>query len=86
MCAGPGTDGLLVTTVPSRGGSAWTTEDELTFLAHLGTWNVGRSGAPRRAWMLAYQATLPLKDEWGTMDREAIELYVTQALEDLPCP
>ena len=76
---------MLVASVPSRGGLAWTTEDELTFLTHLGTWNVGRSGAMRRAWMLAYQATIPLKDEWGAMDREAIERYVTQTLEERPC-
>jgi hypothetical protein len=61
-------------------------KDEVEFLSRLGSWNVGSERTTRRAWLLAYQTAMPLRAQWGSLDREQVAQVVDQALKEMLCP
>ena len=56
----------------NRSVSAWTTEEELHFVAHLGRWWPERAGSGKseRDVIVGYLAGAKRRDDWGSVDRE----------------
>ncbi|GEM_PF-3159508 len=59
---------------------AWTTTDELAFIAGLGTHSVHGADSDHRAWVARYQQTMKLRKDWTGLDQKAICAAVKQAL------
>lgn len=50
----------------------WHTEDEEAFLRTLGTHLPGSRQTPRAEWLTRYLEAMPLRHDWGTMDRNKV--------------
>lgn len=72
-------DGVLVA-VRVRRGTSWTTDDEVGFLAHLGTYTIRGEKVPRRFWLERYREAMALRTAWGAIDRDAVSVALTQSL------
>lgn len=60
--------------------SAWTTTDELKFIAGLGTHSVHGANSAYRTWVERYRDTMQLRKDWTGIDRAAIRAAVQQVL------
>lgn len=60
--------------------NAWTTADELRFIARLGTHSTDGLVLPHHAWVERYRDTLALRRNWGAIDRATVQAAVEKAL------
>lgn len=62
----------------------WTMADERYFLDRAGSWASWECAArpDRRAVLRGYLASLAGREEWGELDREALETYVRGLLAE----
>ena len=59
---------------------AWTTQNELRFIALLGTHSLHDPNCAHQEWVKRYQATLDLRKDWGEMDQNAVRAAVKKEL------
>lgn len=65
----------------NHGGASWTTQDELAFLAGLGTYNVGSEKTPRRVWLEQYMEAFLLRKNWQSIDSNIVAQTIRFHLE-----
>mgnify|MGYP001594860724 CR=1 FL=1 len=58
----------------------WTTPDELTFIATLGTHTTGRMLVPRAVLLQRYREAMALRQDWGDIDEVRVLTAVCEAL------
>jgi hypothetical protein len=57
----------------------WSTEDELRFIAKLGTHSTHGPTLDRAVWIQQYLKALPLRKNWGAMDARRVRAAAVQA-------
>ena len=85
---------ILTQTKLSRNGrwnvndhSSWTTENELQFVKHLGTWATESKSVrtkTRRKLLELYLKATNFRDNWGGISRVQVVGYAEQCLENEP--
>lgn len=63
-----GTEGRLMTTKQYRDGTSWTTQDELDYLAGLGSYHLNSRRVSRLACLQRYLDAMSLRADWQKMD------------------
>ena len=60
--------------------SAWSTQDELRFIARLGTHSLVGPNAPHPVWVKRYQEAIARRWNWGDIDQKAVQAAVKKEL------
>lgn len=63
-----------------RNGTSWTTADEIDYIGHLGTYNLGASRTPRLVWLQRYLDAMPLRADQQKIDPGVVRAEVVRLI------